>query len=128
MQNHRIERRAKMVKMLGSVCTRCGTSENLEFNHIDPTLKEFNILNIWDGPWSKILEELEKCELLCHIHHLEATQEQWKSGQLVPQVPATAFTHGTARMYSESKCRCADCREAKKLYREGKTRYGDSAR
>lgn len=37
------ERRNKGLKLLGGVCVKCGTTENLQFDHIDPATKLFNI-------------------------------------------------------------------------------------
>ncbi len=49
-------------------CVVCQSWENLEVDHRDPKTKVSH--RIWS--WSKIrlLKELEKCQVLCHEHHV----------------------------------------------------------
>ncbi|CPW92832.1 Uncharacterised protein [Mycobacteroides abscessus subsp. bolletii] len=104
---------------LGGVCRVCGTSEQLTFDHIDRTTKLFSISEgIRDGySLLKLSGELDKCQLLCRPHHLVKSRI---SGDLTgggwnridnPE-------HGTAARYA-IKCRCARCRDWKRLYRAG---------
>ena len=66
----------KLVKLFGSKCNRCNYNkilECLEFHHVDPNTKSFNIS---DGirknmSFKKILGECSKCELLCSNCHRE---------------------------------------------------------
>jgi hypothetical protein len=55
-------------KKLGGKCIWCGTTENLEFDHIDPAQKQFTISAF---PYSAELwwKEVEKCRLLCKSCH-----------------------------------------------------------
>lgn len=129
MRERRVRRRLAMVELLGGVCVRCGTQENLEFNHIDPTQKTYDISKIQDGKWSVLVEELAKCELLCHDHHLEATLEQVADGLLKVgghNKNLAPLEHGTPRKYNEDKCRCGECRTAKVFYRDKRIGYRDS--
>lgn len=127
MKLRRIKRREKIIAHLGGKCSKCGTNENLEINHIDPRKKSHNIGKIQDGVWEKILEELEKCELLCKEHHKEVTKEQYKKGLMPPPWNKNTAVkhHGTARKYSEDSCRCDLCKKAKKLYRSNLIKYSD---
>lgn len=52
-------------------CVVCGSTETLELDHIDRSTKVSH--SIWS--WSEIRrnEELAKCQVLCHDHHLEKT-------------------------------------------------------
>lgn len=54
-------------------CQDCGTKEGtLDFHHIDPTTKSFNIAQESSShAWARILEEIAKCEVLCHRCHLK---------------------------------------------------------
>lgn len=76
---YRQKRRDTAIKLLGGACVVCGTTENLEINHIDPTTKSFT-LSRWDGKASDYWEEVKKCNLLCKAHHDEETARQKLSG------------------------------------------------
>lgn len=71
-------RRKKLKRQLvehhGGECVRCGYSKSivaLTFHHKDPKEKEFKISSSMVGGWGKLLEESEKCELLCLNCHAE---------------------------------------------------------
>ena len=69
----RRERKAKhrehLVNMLGGKCCGCGTTENLQFDHLDRTTKRFNIGNNLASKLEKLEEEARKCQLLCQECH-----------------------------------------------------------
>ena len=58
-KENRLKRKATMIKMLGGKCVDCGTTENLQFDHIDPSKKSFNISCVLS---ERMLTELEKCQ------------------------------------------------------------------
>lgn len=64
--------RENALKELGGKCVRCGTIENLEFNHIDPSLKTQEA-STKTGLRQK---EYQKCELLCKPCH-----RQWSNAE-----------------------------------------------
>lgn len=98
--------RAKAFELLGGVCVVCGTTEQLETDHIDRTTKSFDVSSMMLRlPWSNIEAELAKCQLLCHRHHLDKTLTE-----------ATKHQHGTLRMYQHGKCRCRDCSSVHRAY------------
>jgi 5-methylcytosine-specific restriction endonuclease McrA len=70
---------AKCIKFLGGKCTRCGSKKNLEFDHIDPTKKEFAITQkiVLRNP-EKLAIEVKKCQLLCIECHKIKTGNQSK--------------------------------------------------
>ena len=75
-QRDRIKERKKIHKQkclerLGGKCVVCGTTENLEFDHIDKTTKKFKITNGLSYSLEKLYEEVDKCQLLCKKHHIE---------------------------------------------------------
>jgi hypothetical protein len=84
---------------LGGVCVICGTTEDLQIDHIDPNTKSFTFGSkrparaVWDA-------ELKKCQLLCLEHHKEKTAREWYA----------ARQHGTYGMYQKHGCRCDKCR------------------
>lgn len=54
---------------LGGKCVGCGVTENLQFDHIDRTQKSFSISENRDKSYDVLLEEAEKCQLLCKDCH-----------------------------------------------------------
>lgn len=82
-------------------CVICGSKDNLELHHKDPTKKISH--RIWSWSWSRIEEETKDCEVRCFkCHHLihDGSKESW---------------HGTSGGYSNHGCRCIKCVEANKL-------------
>ena len=70
----------KCVDKLGGKCVACGSTELLQFDHINPLEKSFTITS---GFHRKDLdEELAKCQLLCWDCHMEKTKNDWLSGNL----------------------------------------------
>jgi len=128
MANRRVERRVKLIEMSGGCCRVCGSTEGLEFNHIDRSNKNFVLSGKGlDKAWTKILEEHAKCELLCSQHHKDYTQKQWANGELTAWNKGLHgdYQHGSPRTYHDLKCRCEKCKLAKRMYREGKIGNGD---
>ena len=66
----RQERKGALILMLGGECIQCGSEELLEFDHINPDEKLFNIADGLARRWESILEEIEKCQLLCRECHI----------------------------------------------------------
>ena len=68
---------------LSKGCHECGYDKHssaLDFNHIDPTTKEFNVAEAWAiGIGRKrIYEEIDKCEVLCaNCHHIHSMETNW---------------------------------------------------
>ena len=58
-------RRAKLVEMLGGKCVRCGSTEDLELDHVDPSTKAFNVCADLTRAWDDLVAEAMKCQLLC---------------------------------------------------------------
>tara|TARA_B100001939_G_C16916057_1_gene606944 strand:- start:856 stop:1296 length:441 start_codon:yes stop_codon:yes gene_type:complete len=67
---------------LGGKCVKCGATERLEFDHIDPKNKSFCITSrLLMGDREKFQEELDKCQLLCYDCHLEKTKQSYLNGE-----------------------------------------------
>jgi 5-methylcytosine-specific restriction endonuclease McrA len=63
-------RRALMIELFGGKCIKCSSTKVLEFDHINPDSKEFEISNLWQPErWMLLFDELKKCQLLCHSCH-----------------------------------------------------------
>lgn len=94
------KRRRKIVDYLGGECAICGSKEDLQIDHKDPSQKAFDISRRLT--LESVIYELEKCQLLCQAHHEEKTGQE-NSG----------FTHGTLYGWMRKKCSCEDCTVAK---------------
>jgi 5-methylcytosine-specific restriction endonuclease McrA len=98
----RQKRKRKIINLLGEVCSQCGGVDSLEVDHIDPSTKSFTLSgNNLNKSWESILEELDKCQLLCNTCHTEKTSLESKIRRPV--------NHGTEWMYTKYKCRCSLC-------------------
>jgi len=68
------KRRVKLIEQLGGKCAICGSTENLEFDHIDSSSKEIKIGECMSYDINLIQKELSKCQLLCKKCHIEKTK------------------------------------------------------
>ncbi len=93
---------AEWVASKGGACAKCGSTERIEIDHIDPALKEYKIASIWSRRKEIRDYELAKCQLLCYECHKEKTL-----GYAIKDMK-----HGTLSMYQSRKCRCDECRAA----------------
>lgn len=103
------KRRAEGIALLGGKCIVCGSTEKLEFDHVDPALKDFDVSrpSLSRAVW---LAELAKCQLLCEEHHDE------KHKSTAPCGTDARYTRG---------CRCEECRAAhRQAWVEWKARTG----
>lgn len=71
-----IKRKIELILLKGGKCEKCGYDKNLSslcFHHIDEKSKSFNLCSrtIASYGMTTILEEVEKCQLLCHNCHNE---------------------------------------------------------
>ena len=100
-------RRAEFIEYLGGACARCGTSENLEFDHIDRTKKSFNISKVLVRMnYEKLREEVDKCQLLCTDCHIEKSREAKDLGNV---------DHGGGTT-GKRNCKCEPCKAKKAEY------------
>lgn len=92
------DRRRKWLSANGP-CVRCGSTEDLQVDHIDPRTKVSH--RIWSWREESRLAELAKCQVLCRSCHIKKSMECGER---------RVTTHGTGQMYQHYKCRCALCR------------------
>ena len=107
---------------LGGKCQHCGSIEDLEFDHIDPSTKIENVSHpsMLDGKIEKFWVEVEKCQLLCEPCHRIKTKEEGShcgGHNKIEERP-----HGSGMKY-EDGCRCKRCRTWKRLYRNKDVGY-----
>ena len=75
-QKRGIERKIKLVEMFGGKCKCCSYDRNyaaLSFHHKNPETKSFSLdlRNLSNKKWELLIQESEKCELLCMNCHME---------------------------------------------------------
>jgi 5-methylcytosine-specific restriction endonuclease McrA len=71
------DRRAEAVAAFGGCCVRCGSTEVLQFDHIDPATKTTH--RIWAMSKARREAELAKCQLLCAACHREKTKPELRA-------------------------------------------------
>jgi hypothetical protein len=74
VNRRRFSLKQKAVDYLGGKCIDCGYNrclQALEFDHIDPSQKEFTISGRHCFSWEKVKLELDKCVLRCANCHRE---------------------------------------------------------
>lgn len=88
-------------------CRHCGSWDDLELDHIDPSTKVSN--SVWS--WSEVRrnEELAKCQPLCKRCHKAKTLLQ-------TSIPLDLH-HGTYSCWKKKKCRCDRCVSAQREYK-----------
>ena len=63
-----------LIEKMGGKCVECGCTEALEFDHIDPATKSFNIAAGYTKPKEVLLAEVAKCQLLCNKCHIQKSK------------------------------------------------------
>lgn len=76
MKRRYFQRREHFLSLLGGSCVRCGSTEELDFDHIDSSLKEFSVAKrLASAPMKDLILEMAKCQLLCGPCHHEKSLE-----------------------------------------------------
>lgn len=74
------ENRRKLIEYLSlHPCVDCPTTdvEVLEFDHVDPSTKTYNVSNMLKHSWKRIEAEIEKCVVRCSNCHTKRTRRQF---------------------------------------------------
>jgi len=77
MREQRKEKRAHCIEYLGGKCVKCGTTHNLQFDHIKRDTKKYTIAGRVRRNFTILKEELDKCQLLCVDCHKIKTKSEW---------------------------------------------------
>ena len=99
------QRKLDAIEAFGGKCRDCDETriDKLEFHHLDPSTKLYNLGSMWAHRIEdRIQEELKKCVLLCKKCHWESHRNERK--------------HGTNREYVSYRCRCRACKDAHAAY------------
>jgi hypothetical protein len=102
------EQREWFVSLLGGRCKRCGTQQQLEIDHIDPSKKKIRLGALFTKKTivAALIELVEKCQLLCERCHAQKSAEE-------AMAKARRFEHGTVYGWMKAKCDCQICTTAK---------------
>lgn len=79
-QKYYANRKQEYVDLLGGRCIKCGSKDNLEFDHIDKNSRKFIIIKILKRKKEIVLKELKKCQLLCSICHRKKSGKENQCG------------------------------------------------
>lgn len=82
-QHYRNQKIDRLKKELGGKCVGCGTTHNLQFDHVDRTQKSFTISANRDKLYELLLEEAKKCQLLCKECHKIKTRTNYDNESLL---------------------------------------------
>lgn len=111
------QQRAMFIAYLGGKCAICGSTDDLQFDHKDPSDKSFDVAPLWGlNRIGEVLRELAKCQLLCGKHHRAKSAREASARQ------NGTFQHGTLYGWLKKKCRCSVCAAAKVKYMEDRNR------
>ena len=86
VNRRRIGLKEKAIKYKGSECRKCGYNRcltALEFHHLDPKAKDFQISGAHSRSWAAIKKELDKCVMLCANCHRELGHGDWKLEDII---------------------------------------------
>jgi len=75
-QDRGLTRKLQIVQSMGGACSLCGYRANLaafNFHHADPQHKQFKLdmRSLSNRTWKAVLQELNKCSLVCANCHAE---------------------------------------------------------
>lgn len=102
------DRRQQAIEHLGSKCSICDSTSDLEIDHIDYQNKSFSIGKLWSVSSDRFWLELNKCQLLCFQHHKKKTLDEDKIRRPI--------THGKYWAAYKCKCTCNLCLDYKNTY------------
>ena len=86
-ERKRARNRNLIYEHCGNVCCKCGTSENLEFDHINPALKKSRQSFLSIGR-SDLENQLDNIQVLCHTcHKAKSTAQKNAAWKLFTSLP-----------------------------------------
>lgn len=134
------KRRKTLVDIMGNKCLLCGFDkfpEALEFHHVNPEEKEFQLSgSTLSRSLSSQIEEIQKCVLLCanchrgiHTNHLTLPEDSLykqfnadKAKQYLSELPSKHYCPICNKEISYGATYCDNCAKVKRRYVERPSR------
>ena len=147
-----LSRKLELIRLKGGKCEICGYDKNiaaLEFHHLDPNVKSFQLdsRHLSNTTRDKIIEELDKCILVCANCHRELHNPHFNGENIEnllaemkskhasvfskPKRKLTCkhcgreFDYVTGKLYCSKKCRDADINKKYPSYEEIIEKYNE---
>lgn len=108
-QARQVARLAEARRQRGDACEDCGSSDALEWDHVDPATKWKNVADLRGNSDERFWVEVAKCRLLCQPCHMAKTIANQEGRRVIVQM------HGYSG-YKKRRCRCATCVQANRDY------------
>lgn len=102
-------RKQRFFDFLGGECVECGSTSNLEIDHVDPALKTLNFSANLSISNAAVQQELQNAQLLCETCHLKKTIREKKP-----------FAHGTLYGWMKAKCKCSVCEQTRRAWNDAR--------
>ena len=107
-----LKRKIELIELKGGCCEKCGYNKNVaafDFHHKDPTQKDYQLdmRKLSNTSMIKLMEEVEKCELLCancHREHHSPDLEMSMVKSLIKNVDDSVL-----EIKEVGKPKCVDC-------------------
>lgn len=96
-------RRKESIEILGGQCNYCGSTDDLQIDHIDRYKKSIKLSTLWSISRARYLEELKKCQALCESCHKGKTSIE------------SSVEHGGG-IAGKRNCDCEPCKTKKAEY------------
>ena len=127
-----LKRKYEMIQSKGGQCEICGYNKNisaLDFHHIDPKNKEFqlDIRHLSNTSLDKIKKELDKCQLLCANCHRETHYRDLTMSN-ISNIIKKAEDKLSFSNNIQYKHICKVCKQPIKNYTSGKIYCSESCR
>lgn len=125
--NSRKRQKERMVYVMGGKCQICGYDkciEALDFHHINPEEKDFQISSGNTKGWDKVCKELQKCAMLCANCHRELHANLLKDIELYSpydEDKANEIKKKIEDLRTHKVCYCKSC--GKEISSKTKTGY-----
>ena len=147
-----LSRKLELIRLKGGKCEICGYDKNiaaLEFHHLDPNVKSFQLdsRHLSNTTRDKIIEELDKCILVCANCHRELHNPHFNNEnienllaemkskhasvfskpkrKLICKHCGREFDYVTGKLYCSKKCRDADINKKYPSYEEIIEKYNE---
>jgi hypothetical protein len=109
-----VQRNIDIINRAKSVpCEYCGNQYepfNMQFDHLDPLVKEVNVSQLKSAKVDKLMLEISRCRVLCAVCHRRKTLMEQKGG-LYPKVRKREIKRRTYIDIDKRQKECTRCKE-----------------